>query len=77
MAAFLIRKNAFEQLSVELQEYEGKFYVGFQILARSEPGSDAWIPTRKAFRLRAELLPVLINELQKLQEGADGESATV
>ncbi len=62
-------KNSMEILKVHLQEWRGNPYVDLRVWILEKPGeNESEQPSRKGLTISAELLPRLIQSLQKAQE---------
>jgi hypothetical protein len=68
-------KNSAELVKVHLQEWKGKPYVDIRSWLLDRPGENgAEQPTHKGLTLSAELLPRLIQALQRTQEALEKPS---
>lgn len=64
-----IQKNLSELIKIHVYEWRGNDYLDLRVYYRpkgAEPGAE--LPTKKGFRINAELLDELINLLHKAQD---------
>lgn len=77
-------KNAMELIKVHLQEWKGSTYIDLRIWIKPDAGENGGeIVTKKGLTLRVDLIPDLIEALQKARESiqikpseATGEAIT-
>ena len=63
----VIQKNATEQLRIEAMRYEGREMIDFRVwyLAEGDPTDPVYKPTRKGVTFKREMLPEVIEALEK------------
>ena len=67
-----IRKNAAEEIRVELAEFNGHQLVNFRVWTDPRDGGAERIPTKAGIACRVALLPELIAALQQAEAEARG-----
>jgi hypothetical protein len=65
-----IRKNALEEIRVELSEFSGHDLVNVRVWAEPHNGGTKRIPTRAGIACNVRLLPELIEALQQAEMAA-------
>lgn len=68
-APLRIRKNATEQVQIELSEYHGHQLVSLRVWWTPDDGT-TWHPSKRGFALRVEVLPELLGALTALEADA-------
>src|SRR4051812_5686695 len=66
----VIRKNAAEEIRVELAEFNGHQLVNFRVWADPRNGGAERVPTKAGIACNVRLLPELIEALQKAEAAA-------
>ena len=61
-----IPKNATEEIRIDLSHYKGHDLVGLRVWVEPDNGTTK-IPTKKGITFRVDLLPTVIEALQKAQ----------
>jgi len=62
-------KNAMENIKINLQEWKGKKYIDMRVWVKADNSeSDEDIATKKGLTLSIDLIPELIEALQKAQK---------
>ena len=69
-AQSVIRKNALEEIRVELSEFNGHDLLNLRIWADPRNGGTERIPTKAGIACNVRLLPELIEALQKAEGAA-------
>jgi hypothetical protein len=65
-----IRKNALEELRVELNKFNGHDLINIRVWAEPRNGGSERIPTKAGIACRVALLPELIDALRKAEAEA-------
>lgn len=69
----IIRKNSIDDIRVSSREYKGHRFIDIRVFTDPDTGTDK-IPTKKGIAVRPDLVPELINALQKaLEAGPSAE----
>ena len=63
----VLRKNATEEIRVELSEFNGHDLINIRVWAEPRSGGDERIPTKAGIAAKVALLPELIAALQKAE----------
>ena len=58
-------KNKFEEVKVEISEYQGKNYINLRVFCDAE-GKEERVPTKKGLTLSVSLFPELKEAIEKL-----------
>jgi hypothetical protein len=69
-AASIIRKNANEEIRIELSEFNGHDLINMRVWADPRSGGGERIPTKAGIACRVELLPDLIEALRLAESEA-------
>lgn len=66
----VLRKNALEEIRVELSEFNGHDLISVRVWAQPRSGRKERIPTKAGIACKVALLPELIAALQKAELAA-------
>jgi hypothetical protein len=69
-AQSVIRKNALEEIRVELSEFNGHNLINIRVWADPRNGGAERIPTKAGIACRVALLPEIIEALQRAEAAA-------
>lgn len=69
-AVAIIRKNALEDVRINLTEFKGYDLVDVRVFAEPRTGNGSRVPTRAGISLKVEHLPTLIEALQRAERKA-------
>lgn len=62
------QKNAGEKVHIQFNQYKGSDLIDIRVYYDTDNDESEWRPTRKGISIRVDLLPELLEGLQKAQK---------